>query len=90
LPGTVRLQRRPAAVGPQQLALAQGTLRGHSFHFSRCETPLAPALRTSAPDGRPGEAVWRRGALVATYFHAWFPSCPQAVAAVLRGEDLAP
>jgi cobyrinic acid a,c-diamide synthase len=90
LPGTVRLQRRPAAVGPQQLALAQGTLRGHSFHFSRCETPLAPALRTSAPDGRPGEAVWRRGALVATYFHAWFPSCPPAVAAVLRGEELGP
>ena len=90
LPGTVRMQQRPAAVGPQQLALPQGVLRGHSFHFSRCESPLAPALRTSAPDGRPGEAVWRSGALLATYFHAWFPSCPQAVAAILRGEALLP
>ncbi|GAB3661044.1 cobyrinate a,c-diamide synthase [Ramlibacter alkalitolerans] len=88
LPGTVRMQQRPAAVGPQQLALAQGTLRGHSFHFSRCETALAPALHASAPDGRAGEPVWRRGPLLATYFHAWFPSCPQAAAAILRGEEI--
>jgi cobyrinic acid a,c-diamide synthase len=87
LPGTVRMQQRPAAVGPQQLALSAGTLRGHSFHFSRCETALVPALHTTAPDGRPGEAVWQRGALLATYFHAWFPSCPGAVAAILRGEE---
>jgi cobyrinic acid a,c-diamide synthase len=88
LPGTVRMQRQPAAIGPQQLVLPQGTLRGHSFHFSRCETPLAPALRTAGPDGRAGEAVWRHRALVATYFHAWFPSAPQAVAAILRGEAI--
>jgi cobyrinic acid a,c-diamide synthase len=89
LPGTVTMQERPAAIGPQQLALPQGVLRGHSFHFSRCETPLAPSLRTSAPDGRAGEAVWRRGALTASYFHAWFPSAPEAVAALLRREDRA-
>jgi cobyrinic acid a,c-diamide synthase len=86
LPGTVSLQDRPAAIGPQRLALPSGVLRGHSFHFSRCETALAPALRTSAPDGRPGEPVWRRAALTATYFHAWFPSCPQAAAALFLGE----
>jgi cobyrinic acid a,c-diamide synthase len=89
LPGTVTLQPYPAAVGPQQLALPQGVLRGHSFHFSRCDTPLPPLLRTASPQGRPGEAVWRQGALVATYFHAWFPSAPAAVAAILRGEAIA-
>jgi cobyrinic acid a,c-diamide synthase len=89
LPGTVTLQPYPAAVGPQQLALPQGVLRGHSFHFSRCDTPLPPLLRTASPQGRPGEAVWRQGALVATYFHAWFPSAPAAVAAILRGEVIA-
>jgi cobyrinic acid a,c-diamide synthase len=88
LPGIVRMQRQPAAIGPQQLVLPQGTLRGHSFHFSRCETPLAPVLRTASPDGRAGEAVWRRGAVVATYFHAWFASAPRAVAAILRGEAM--
>jgi cobyrinic acid a,c-diamide synthase len=87
LPGTVTMQERPAAIGPQQLALPQGVLRGHSFHFSRCETSLPPSLRTSAPSGRAGEAVWRRGGLIASYFHAWFPSAPEAVAALLRGED---
>jgi hypothetical protein len=30
--------------------------------------------------------VWRRAALTATYFHAWFPSCPQAAAALFLGE----
>lgn len=89
LPGTVRMQQRPAAIGPQQLALARGTLRGHSFHYSRCETPLAPVLRTASPEGRPGEAVWRRDALTATYFHAWFPSAPEAAASLFLGGPIA-
>lgn len=84
LPGTIRMQARLAALGPQQLALPQGVLRGHTFHFSRCETALAPAQRTFGPGQSPaqakGEALWRRGPLAASYFHAWFPSAPAAVA----------
>ena len=30
-----------------------------------------------------GEAVYRAGSLTASYFHAYFPSCPQAAAALL-------
>jgi cobyrinic acid a,c-diamide synthase len=40
--------------------------------------------RTSPPDAPlqadAGEAVWQQGALRASYFHAWFPSSPAAVA----------
>lgn len=83
LPGQVRMHKRLAALGPQQLALASGTLRGHTFHYSTTETPLLPVARTARPDTDPlpdaGEALWQQGAVRASYFHAWFPSCPQAV-----------
>lgn len=86
LPGQVTLQQRLAALGPQQLVLAgvkEGTLRGHTFHYSTCDTPLQPAGRTTSP-GRPGpgEALYRHGSIGASYFHAWFPSSPAAVAAL--------
>jgi cobyrinic acid a,c-diamide synthase len=83
LPGEVTMHKRLAALGPQQLALASGTLRGHTFHYSTTVTPLLAMARTSRPDTAPaldaGEALWQRGSVRASYFHAWFPSCPEAV-----------
>ena len=84
LPGRVTMQARLAALGPQQLVLHGQVLRGHTFHYSTCETPMSPTARTSRP-GMPesvghGEALFTRGSLRASYFHAWFPSSPQAVA----------
>nr|WP_286197269.1 cobyrinate a,c-diamide synthase [Variovorax boronicumulans] len=86
LPGRVQMQPRLAALGPQQLALPDGLLRGHTFHYSTCETPLAPAARTarpglaSAPDA--GEALLQHGSIRASYFHAWFASSPAATASL--------
>ncbi|MDT8991776.1 cobyrinate a,c-diamide synthase [Curvibacter sp. APW13] len=83
LSGEVTMHKRLAALGPQQLALASGTLRGHTFHYSTTASPLPPVGRTARPDTDPlpdaGEALWQQGAVRASYFHAWFPSCPQAV-----------
>lgn len=85
LPGTVTMQRRLAGLGPQQWTLPSGaTLRGHTFHYSTTDTPLAAWSHTAAPaqDGvarGSAEAVWRKGGVCASYFHAWFPSSPQAV-----------
>ncbi len=83
LPGGVTMHKRLAALGPQQLALESGTLRGHTFHYSTTATALEPVARTARPDTDPrpdaGEALWQRGSVRASYFHAWFPSCPQAV-----------
>jgi cobyrinic acid a,c-diamide synthase len=83
LPGEVTMQKRLAGLGPQQLALASGTLRGHTFHYSTTQTSLQAVARTSRPDTAPaldvGEALWQRGSVRASYFHAWFPSCPAAV-----------
>ena len=75
-----------AALGPQQLALADGTLRGHTFHYSTCATSLTAAYRTARPDLEPspqaGEAVYCKGSIRASYFHAWFESSPAATAAL--------
>ncbi len=83
LPGEVTMHKRLAGLGPQQLTLASGTLRGHTFHYSTTSTPLQAVTRTGRPDTAPqpdaGEALWQLGALRASYFHAWFASCPAAV-----------
>lgn len=81
LPGVVRMQARLAGLGAQALDTPAGLLRGHTFHYSRLETPLAPSAHTVRhPAGTPGEAVYRVGSLTASYFHGYFASNPQAVA----------
>lgn len=86
LPGSVTLQKRLAALGPQQLEVTGGVLRGHAFHYSTCSTSLQAAARTQAAPGRKlrgeGEALYRQGPVKASYFHAWFASNPQAAAAL--------
>ncbi len=82
LPGRAVMQRRLAALGTQFADLPEGTLAGHTFHYSHSDTPLTPLCRARTPDGRPGEAVYRRGRLTATYVHFYFPAAPAAVAAL--------
>ncbi len=85
LPGRVVMQQRLAALGPQQLDTPAGALRGHTFHYSRTESPLQPATHATAMRGGAagqGEAVYRHGSLAASYFHAWMPSAPAAAAAL--------
>jgi cobyrinic acid a,c-diamide synthase len=84
LPGRVAMQTRLAGLGPQGLQTAAGELRGHVFHYSHFETPLVPSAHTARyPAGDPGEAVYRDGALTASYFHAYFASNPAAAAGLL-------
>ncbi|HJU70566.1 MAG TPA: cobyrinate a,c-diamide synthase [Paucimonas sp.] len=88
LSGQVTMQKRLAAIGSQAWTTPQGELRGHAFHYSRLDTPLAPAARTARhPSGDAGEAIYRCGSLTASYFHAYFPSCPRSVAALFLGEN---
>lgn len=83
LPGHVTMQERLAGIGPQGVDCEHGQLRGHTFHYSRLETSLAPHAHTLRhPGGGAGEALYRSGSLHASYFHAYFPSCPAAVAAL--------
>ncbi|OGB26875.1 MAG: cobyrinic acid a,c-diamide synthase [Burkholderiales bacterium RIFCSPLOWO2_02_FULL_57_36] len=87
LPGQVQMQSRLAAIGMQAYTTAQGELRGHAFHYSRFDTAHLPAHHARKnPSGDPGEAIYRSGSLTASYFHAYFPSCPAAIAAILLGQ----
>lgn len=83
LTGTVAMQPRLAGLGPQALPTEQGILRGHTFHYSKLATTLQPAAHTiKHPSAIQGEAWYRAGSLTASYFHAYFPSNPAAVAAL--------
>ena len=80
LPGRTVMQARLAALGTQAAEFQEGRISGHTFHYSRAETELAPALWAEKQDGSPGEAIYRRGKLTASYLHLYFPSHPEAVA----------
>ncbi|NVE01831.1 cobyrinate a,c-diamide synthase [Massilia sp. BJB1822] len=88
LPGRVEMQKRLAGLGAQALPTEHGLLRGHTFHYSRLTTETAPVAHTvKNPSGLEGEAVYKIGSLHASYFHAYFPSNPEAVAALFARSE---
>jgi len=84
LPGRVVMQSRLTALGGQEATLPEGILRGHTFHYSKAETPLTPfaTARRQQPLGNKteGEAIYRRERLTASYVHFYFPSNLEAAA----------
>ena len=86
LPGKVTLQKRLAALGPQQLEFNGQILRGHTFHYSTCDTTMPVAARTQAAPASKlrgeGEALYVSGSVKASYFHAWFASNPMSTASL--------
>ncbi len=83
LPGRSVMQQRLAALGTQFATLPEGELSGHTFHYSKSESPLDPLCRARPQRGGEGEAIYRTKRLTASYVHFYFPSNPQAVAALL-------
>ncbi|WP_439849728.1 cobyrinate a,c-diamide synthase [Pseudomonas syringae] len=85
LAGEAVMQKRLAALALQAVELPEGTLHGHTYHHSLTSTELQPIARGVSPNGgRGAEAVYRLGRLTASYVHFYFPSCPQAVAALFK------
>ena len=81
LPGRATMQDRLAGLGLHGIRLPEGELRGHTFHYSRLESPLPPiAVSKGARAGRSGEPAYRAGRLHASYLHLYFPSNPLAAA----------
>lgn len=92
LPGTAVLGRRLAALGPHAWRAGGNELRGHSFHWSRFDSPLDPWTHTVPAHGSAGgagEPIYRRGSLCASWFHAWFPSSPAFTARLFGAADAA-
>ncbi|MDF9391519.1 MULTISPECIES: cobyrinate a,c-diamide synthase [Methylococcus] len=84
LPGRGRMQTRLTGLGLQLASFRSGTLRAHTFHYSRLETPLSPRLVAERRQGGAGEAVYQEGRLTASFLHWYLPSCPEAAAELLR------
>ncbi|MGN2411996.1 cobyrinate a,c-diamide synthase [Pseudomonas syringae] len=85
LAGEAVMQKRLAALALQAVELPEGTLHGHTYHHSLTSTELQPIARGVSPNGgRGAEAVYRLGRLTASYVHFYFPSCPQAIAALFK------
>ena len=85
LPGEAALTKKLQGLGMQALATPQDELRGHTFHHGRLSTPLKPAVFSQKQTGTEGEPVYQEQGLVASFFHGYFPSAPQTVAAIFSG-----
>ncbi|MDR5828811.1 cobyrinate a,c-diamide synthase [Caballeronia sp. LP006] len=89
LSGDATMQRRLSRLAMQRVDTAHGPLTGHTFHYSTLKTSMQPfTTATHATTGAQGEALYRHGAITATYMHAYWPSNPAAMAALFRGEAL--
>ncbi|EHQ52181.1 cobyrinic acid a,c-diamide synthase [Ectothiorhodospira sp. PHS-1] len=86
LPGEARMQGRLAGLGPQEVVLPEGTLRGHTFHHSAMTARIEPLTHACSPNGRAtAEPVYRLGPVTASYVHLYFPSNPEAIGHLLGG-----
>lgn len=83
LSGRAVMQRRLQGLGYQTIAMPQGNLRCHTFHYSTTVTAMA-AVYTGERlyDTSAGERVYRVRGVTATYLHAYFASAPEAAAAL--------
>ncbi len=81
LPGHAIMQTRLKGLGFQSAPMPGGILRGHTFHHSLIETPLAPvAFGERVHNTSAGEAIYRLNRLTASYLHCYFASNPTAAA----------
>ncbi len=82
---TCTLRGKFQSVGLQKIDYGYGEIRGHSFHHSTLE-PIDPDRVADGfgqkQDGGQGEAFWQSGKLTLTWLHHYFPSNPQAIAAL--------
>lgn len=87
LSGTGQLTQKLVNLGMHSVDWGMGVVRGHSFHHARVNCSLAPRFET-CPERLNGhaEAVYRQNKVLASFMHLYFPSNPQAVAAVFTGE----
>ncbi len=83
IPGTAQMQKRLVALGLQSVQLKQGQVRGHTFHHSQADIAWTPQIRARhATRGTAGEVIYQQNNITASYLHLYFPSNPQAIAAL--------
>lgn len=85
LRGQATMQTRLGGLGMQSVALPEGELRGHTFHYALADIGESPLVMASNPDGGPSrEGVYRRERFTASFMHLYFPSNPAAAVALFQ------
>jgi len=85
LRGTGIMQDRGGCQGMQYAPLPGGEVRAHAHHRTRCENTLQPvAFGRRIRHPSPGEPIYRYQGITASYLHLYFPSNPEAIAAIFR------
>jgi cobyrinic acid a,c-diamide synthase len=84
MPGQGIMRDRGGCQGMQYAPLPEGEIRAHAHHRTRCENTMEPIshgrrLRHPAP----GEPIYQKDNLTASYLHFYFPSNPEAIARLL-------
>lgn len=86
--GAGEMRGKRGCQGMQTLPLPEGDIRGHAHHRSRSHgTPEPIAWGRRQRHTAPGEPIYRKGRLTASYLHWYFPSNPQAVAEIFCPSD---
>jgi len=78
------MSRRLAAIGFTVARTARGRVARPHLSLFADRNPLDPVCRCIPYRYGVGEYVYRHDASIASYLHAYFPSNPRAVAALLR------
>jgi len=90
LKGEGAMRGKRGCQGMQTAVLPEGEVRAHSHHRSRsANTPEPVGYGRRQRHPAPGEAIYRERALTAGYLHLFFPSNPQAIAALFGSGELA-
>jgi len=90
LNGEGAMRGKRGCQGMQAAILPEGEVRAHSHHRSRSANtpePIGYGRRQRHP--APGEAIYRERGLTAGYLHLFFPSNPQAIAALFGAGEQA-
>lgn len=89
LPGHGAMRGKRGCQGMQTAVLPEGEVRGHAHHRSRSSgtpEPIGYGRRQRHP--APGEAIYRHKGITATYLHLFFPSNPEVISRLFKGETL--
>ncbi|MCG8609685.1 MAG: cobyrinate a,c-diamide synthase [Pseudomonadales bacterium] len=82
LPGQAKMHQRFQNIGMHTMPWPEGELRGHSFHHSSMDTAMRTiAHSTPRMEDKSGEPLYQYESVRCSYFHAYFPSNPSAIAA---------
>jgi len=79
LPGNSLIHDKLQGLGAIKVALADGEIGSHTFHYGSFATPLTPSYIAKTRFGK-AENIYQHGSITASFLHFYFASNPQVAA----------